>query len=103
MINRKRHMRTYVIYVKNSLLVVFMIFLGHSRPSPNGYRDLVWEGSGSNFVLPYFTLFERDIFHNEGTCINMDEYVSNGFTLFKFSLGRSKQVERASEGSREGL
>ena len=65
----------------------YFTFLGQSLPTPSAYRNFIWEGSGANYVLPYFTLFDRDIKHNEGNCIQLDEYVAGGFTLFKFSLG----------------
>ena len=98
------------LFQPNNLKSLQILVSGHSRPSPNGYRDIIWDGNGSNYVLPYFTLFDRqnllllplhltsastllhffllsrDMKHNEGTSIDLDEYRTS-FCLYRFTLG----------------
>lgn len=59
---------------------------GESRPSPNGYTNLVWTGNGQNWMRCYFDLFDSTIKVNEGNSINMSEYKDN-YCLFKINLG----------------
>ena len=59
---------------------------GESRPSPNGYQNLVWEGKNANFLQCFYDLCDSTVKINEGNSINLSEYPEN-FCLFKINLG----------------
>ena len=59
---------------------------GTSRPSPNGYTNIIWEGKNANYMQMYYDLFDANIKVNEGCSINLSEYPQN-FCIFKLDLG----------------
>ena len=50
------------------------------------YRNFIWEGTGNNIVLPFFSLYGRDIKVNEGFGVDLDEFIAS-FAIYRFTLG----------------
>ena len=59
---------------------------GHVFPSPYGFERLVWDGDDVNYAMPFFSLFDYEMNINEGSLINMSEYVSS-YCIFRLTLG----------------